>query len=96
MSSKKSIFQKNKEKKQEIIKKYGLHENDSGSPKVQIALLTERIKYIADHLKKHKKDNHTRRGLLKVVGERRRLIKYLQRTDSDKEGVAKFLKEMGL
>ncbi|BCX13705.1 MAG: 30S ribosomal protein S15 [Candidatus Dojkabacteria bacterium] len=96
MASKKSLFQKNKEKKQEIIKKYGLHENDDGSPKVQIALLTEKINYIANHLKKHKKDNHTRRGLLKAVGARRRLIKYLQRTSTNKEEVDSFLKEMGL
>lgn len=95
MASKKSLFQRDKQKKQEIIKKYGLHDKDDGSPKVQIALLTEKINYIANHLKKHKKDNHTRRGLLKAVGARRRLIKYLQRT-SDKEDVDKFLKEMGL
>jgi len=72
-----------KDKKQKIIKKYQLHKNDTGSPQVQIALLTERIKELSDHLAEHKKDTHSRRGLLHLVGQRRRLIKYLEKTDSD-------------
>lgn len=96
MASKKNVFNKEKSKKQDIIKKYGDHENDTGSPKVQIALLTERIKYLSGHLKSHKKDKHSRRGLLKIVGERRKLIKYLERTSEDKDDVKKFLKEMEL
>ncbi len=65
-------------KKQEIIAKYGRGENDTGSPEVQIALLTERIKYLTDHLKTNKKDHSSRLGLLKLVGQRRRLIRYLR------------------
>ncbi|MCX7746787.1 MAG: 30S ribosomal protein S15 [Clostridia bacterium] len=67
-----------KEAKQELIGKYKLHENDTGSPEVQIALLTERINHLNDHLKTHKKDHHSRRGLLKMVGQRRGLLNYLQ------------------
>jgi small subunit ribosomal protein S15 len=67
-----------KEQKQEIIGKYKLHENDTGSPEVQIAILTERINHLTDHLKTHKKDHHSRRGLLKMVGQRRGLLNYLQ------------------
>ncbi len=96
MSSKKSKFSREKEDKQKIIKQFGSHEKDTGSPTVQIALLTERIKYLTDHLKGHKKDKHSRRGLLKLVGERRRLVNYLQRTEDDKLKVSKFLKTMGL
>lgn len=65
------------ESKQEIMKKYAVHEGDTGSPEVQIALLTARIQYLTDHLKEHKKDHHSRRGLLKMVGHRRRLLAYL-------------------
>ncbi len=68
-----------KEKKAEIIKKWGRHEGDSGSPEVQIAILTERISMLTEHLKKHKKDVHSRYGLIKMVGKRRRLLKYLRR-----------------
>lgn len=64
--------------KAEIINKYKLHENDTGSPEVQIAILTERINHLNDHLKIHKKDHHSRRGLLKMVGQRRGLLNYLQ------------------
>lgn len=96
MASKKNSFSKIKTQKNDVIKKYGDHEKDTGSPKVQIALLTERIKYLSDHLKKHKKDKHSRRGLLKIVGERRRLIKYLERTSESQDDVKKFLKEMEL
>ena len=73
-----------KDLKHEIINKYKLHENDTGSPEVQIALLTERINHLNEHLKIHKKDHHSRRGLLKMVGQRRGLLNYLQRTDVDR------------
>ena len=70
-----------KEKKAEIIEKFRVHETDSGSPEVQIALLTERISYLTEHLKTHKKDHHSRRGLLMMVGQRRRLLNYLTSVD---------------
>ncbi|HOJ79864.1 MAG TPA: 30S ribosomal protein S15 [Clostridiales bacterium] len=73
-----------KEKKAEIIEKYKLHENDTGSPEVQIALLTERINHLNEHLKVHKKDHHSRRGLLKMVGQRRGLLNYLMRKDIER------------
>ncbi|MDA8233964.1 MAG: 30S ribosomal protein S15 [Clostridia bacterium] len=72
------------EKKQEIISKYKLHDNDTGSPEVQIAILTERINYLTGHLKEHKKDHHSRRGLLKMVGQRRGLLNYLKNNDFDR------------
>lgn len=72
-----------KDKKEEIIKKYGSHEGDTGSPAVQIALLSEQISSLTDHLKTHKKDNHSRRGLLQMVGKRRRLMEYLKNTDDE-------------
>ena len=68
-----------KERKQEIINTYKRDEKDTGSPEVQIALLTERINELTEHLKVHKKDNHSRRGLLKMVGKRRNLLNYLSR-----------------
>ncbi len=68
-------------KKQEIIAKYGRGENDTGSPEVQIALLSERILYLTEHLKTNKKDHSSRLGLLKLVGQRRRLLRYLQKKD---------------
>ncbi len=71
-------------KKQEIIETYKTHEGDTGSPEVQIALLTTRINELNDHLKMHKKDHHSRRGLLKMVGSRRRLLKYLKGKDLDR------------
>ncbi|MBQ7704095.1 MAG: 30S ribosomal protein S15 [Selenomonadaceae bacterium] len=71
----------NKTDKEEIVKKYGTHEGDTGSPEVQIALLTARIAYLTEHLKEHKKDHHSRRGLLKMVGQRRRLLSYLSKKD---------------
>ncbi|HHV95461.1 MAG TPA: 30S ribosomal protein S15 [Clostridiaceae bacterium] len=74
----------NKEKKQEIINKYKLHEKDTGSPEVQIALLTERINHLNEHLKIHKKDHHSRRGLLMMVGRRRGLLNYLQKIDVER------------
>ena len=70
-----------KETKQEIINNYKREENDTGSPEVQIALLTQRINELTEHLKIHKKDNHSRRGLLKMVGKRRNLLNYLSRKD---------------
>lgn len=73
-----------KEKKQEIINQFRLHEKDTGSPEVQIALLTERINHLNEHLKIHKKDHHSRRGLLKMVGQRRGLLNYLQRVDIER------------
>jgi small subunit ribosomal protein S15 len=72
-----------KDDKQTIIRDFGTHEGDTGSPQVQIALLTNRIQYLTEHLKVHKHDEHSRRGLLQMVGQRRRLLKYLKRKDSD-------------
>ncbi len=72
------------EKKQEIINNYKLHDNDTGSPEVQIAILTERINYLTEHFKVHKKDHHSRRGLLKIVGQRRRLLDYLKKKDIER------------
>ncbi len=70
--------------KQEIIEAYALHEGDTGSPEVQIALLTERINHLNEHLKLHKKDHHSRRGLLKMVSQRRRLLNYLKEKDIER------------
>ena len=70
--------------KEEIIKEYATHEGDTGSPEVQVALLTARIKHLTEHLKVHKKDNHSRRGLFKMVGQRRSLLKYLEKTDIER------------
>jgi len=83
-----------KDRKQEIIKKYRVHETDSGSPEVQIALLTERINQLTEHFQVHKKDYHSRRGLLKLVGQRRRLLDYLKTTKAEK--YRKLVKELGL
>lgn len=69
------------DRKKSIIEQYRIHETDTGSPEVQIALLTERIKYLTEHLKVHKKDHHSRRGLLQMVGQRRGLLNYLNRQD---------------
>jgi len=66
------------DKKQEIINSNKLHESDTGSPEVQIAILTERITYLTEHFRTHKKDHHSRRGLLKIVGQRRRLLDYVK------------------
>ncbi len=73
-----------KEKKLKIIKEYGRAENDTGSPEVQIALLTERIKELTAHLKDNNRDFHSRRGLLKMVGQRRRLLEYLKKKDIER------------
>lgn len=82
------------ESKQEIIKRHRLHETDTGSPEVQIGLLTERISHLTEHLKVHKKDFHSRRGLLKLVGHRRRLLDYLMKTDI--ESYRQLIAELGL
>ena len=80
--------------KLEIIKKYGRSEGDTGSPEVQVALLTERIKSLTEHLKVHKKDHHSRRGLLMMVGQRRGLLKYLEKTDIER--YRSLIEELGL
>lgn len=72
------------EMKQEIIKAYATHEGDTGSPEVQIAVLTQRINELTEHLKVHKKDHHSRRGLLKMVGHRRNLLAYLAKKDIER------------
>ena len=69
------------EDKKTVIEKYKLHDSDTGSPEVQVALLTNRIIYLTEHFKVHKKDHHSRRGLLKLVGQRRRLLNYLKKKD---------------
>ena len=74
----------NKEKKQSIIDAYKTHEGDTGSPEVQIAILTERINHLNEHLKQFKKDHHSRRGLLKMVGQRRGLLNYLEKKDIER------------
>lgn len=83
-----------KDKKQEIIDSFKSHDGDTGSPEVQIALLTNRISYLTEHLKTHKKDNHSRRGLLLMVGQRRKLLTYLG--EKDKKRYSKVIKELGL
>ncbi|MEA1960013.1 MAG: 30S ribosomal protein S15 [Bacillota bacterium] len=72
------------ERKNEIIQSFQVHENDTGSPEVQIAILTERINYLNEHLKANKKDHHSRRGLLKMVGQRRSLLEYLKKNDFER------------
>ena len=82
-----------KKKKQQIIKKFAVHENDTGSSEVQIALLTEEIKNLTEHLKEHKKDFSSRRGLLRKVAERRRLLRYLERENAESfDNLVKILK----
>jgi len=80
--------------KQEVIAKYGRKENDTGSPEVQIALLTERINHLTGHLKIHKKDHHSRRGLLKMVGQRKGLLNYIK--DQDIVKYRELIAELGL
>ena len=82
------------EHKQEIIEKYKRHEGDTGSPEVQIALLSGRITYLTEHFKTHKKDHHSRRGLLKMVGQRRRLLDYLIKQDIERYRT--IIKELGI
>ncbi|RJQ51894.1 MAG: 30S ribosomal protein S15 [Nitrospiraceae bacterium] len=83
-----------KEQKETIIKDYKLHEGDTGSPEVQIALISERLNHLTAHFQTHKKDHHSRRGLLKLVGQRRRLLGYLKTTDKDRYD--KLIKRLGL
>lgn len=83
-----------KDEKQDIITKHKLHDLDSGSPEVQIALLTEKIKHLTEHFRTHKTDHHSRRGLLRMVGRRRKLLDYLKRTKL--EGYRDLVKELGL
>lgn len=83
-----------KEAKLELIRKHGRSEADTGSPQVQIAMLTERINELTEHLRRHPKDHYSRRGLLKLVGRRRRFLNYLQREDL--EGYRALIKELGL
>ncbi|HZK33455.1 MAG TPA: 30S ribosomal protein S15 [Tissierellaceae bacterium] len=73
-----------KDEKEQVINEYKLHEGDTGSPDVQIAILTHRINSVNEHLKTHKKDHHSRRGLLKMVGQRRGLLRYLQKNDIER------------
>ena len=82
------------EQKKDILGSYGLHDTDTGSPEAQVALLTKRISDLTEHLKVHKHDHHSRRGLLKMVGRRRRLLTYLQKHDL--EGYRALIKELGL
>ena len=76
------------------VQKYRTAENDTGSTRVQVAILTDRINFLTDHFRAHKKDHHSRRGLLKMVGKRRRLLNYMKRTDVD--GYRKLVQELGL
>jgi small subunit ribosomal protein S15 len=73
-----------REQKQDIIGNYKLHENDTGSPEVQIALLSTRINYLTEHFKTHKKDHHSRRGLLKLVSQRRKMLDYLKKSEKER------------
>ena len=82
------------EVKREIIDKFKLHGKDTGSPEVQIALLSNRITYLTEHFKTHKKDHHSRRGLLKLVGQRRKLLNYLKKSDLNR--YQQIIKELGI
>ena len=83
-----------KDRKTEVIDSYKTHEGDTGSPEVQVALLSERISYLTEHFKAHAKDHHSRRGLLKLVGQRRSLLDYLKRKDTDR--YADLIKRLGI
>ena len=83
-----------KDAKSSVMETHRRHESDTGSPQVQVAILTERINGLTEHLKLHKKDHHSRRGLLQMVGRRRRLLNYLQKTDLD--GYRELTKKLGL
>lgn len=83
-----------REKMAELVAKHQLHEGDTGSPEVQIAIFTERISHLTEHMKNHKKDFHTRHGLLKLVGQRRRMLDYLK--DRDIESYREVIKQLGL
>ena len=83
-----------KEQKAELIKQYGKNEHDSGSAEVQVAILSERIRNLTEHLKSHKKDNHTRRGLMKLIGKRRGLLKHIK--ERDIEEYRALIKKLGI
>ena len=91
MATKLSI---SKEKTAELIKEFGKSDNDSGSAEVQVAILSERIRNLTEHLKSHKKDNHTRRGLMKLIGKRRGLLKYIK--ERDIERYRALIKKLGI
>jgi small subunit ribosomal protein S15 len=82
------------DRKRELVQKFGKDEHDTGSPEVQVALLTERINHLTEHLREHSKDHHSRRGLLMLVGQRRRLLNYLQRRQLDR--YRSLIQELGL
>ena len=84
----------NKDRKTDIIGNYRTHDTDTGSPEVQVALLRERISYLTEHFKTHATDHHSRRGLLKLVGQRRRLLDYLKRKDTDR--YAELIRRLGI
>ena len=83
-----------KDRKTELIGTYRTHESDTGSPEVQVAILSERINYLTDHFKSHAKDHHSRRGLLKLVGQRRRLLDYLKAKDAER--YADIIRKLGI
>lgn len=83
-----------KERAQELIKEYGKGDSDSGSAEVQVAIMTERIKNLTEHLKAHKKDNHTRRGLMQLIGKRRGLLKYIKKRDINE--YRELIKKLGI
>jgi len=83
-----------KTQKEEIVQKFQRHEGDTGSPEVQVALITGRIEYLTGHLQQHRKDHHSRRGLLKLVGQRRRLLNYLRHEDLERYRAV--VRELGL
>ncbi len=83
-----------KDRKTEVITTYSTHEGDTGSPEVQVAILSERITYLTEHFKTHAKDHHSRRGLLKLVGQRRRLLDYVKRKDADR--YLELIKRLGI
>ena len=82
------------QRKKDVITKFATHQGDTGSPEVQVALLSERINYLTEHFKTHAKDHHSRRGLLKLVGQRRRLLDYLKRKDADR--YAELIRKLGI
>lgn len=83
-----------KDRKTDLIGSYRTHETDTGSPEVQVAILSERINYLTDHFKSHAKDHHSRRGLLKLVGQRRRLLDYLKSKDAER--YADLIRKLGI
>ena len=83
-----------KDRKEELIGSFKMHESDTGSPEVQVALLSERINYLTEHFKTHAKDHHSRRGLLKLVGQRRRLLDYVKSKDSER--YADLIRRLGI